>query len=880
MESKAIAVVWRSGPLNGTLSIESGTLGAVRLVVGTGRADANGFSISSSGACRLELEVRDARLGPGSVPTRVTIGTQEKPFTFFLRDVCAQTPIFVPAYGVAVTEAADGRLYDEIEQAVRARGLQTMLDQIASEPEESFENAAAHTRSMRVPTWLGLSRDMRLFEVVYHDELGGGVEITPRFHGEKLTLPDWPGKDVRHSFCMGRGIGCVSSTTRWLEDGCLPILHSTTRDEDVIYSLTAFASPEQSALTAATLRGTHFLVADGHGVGHMFTEAQQGEFDRLRGAEEHRDEEVVLCVRAEAANAGAVPRYAWFKSVRPHVWPEPEGGVGVDGTTGFSRLGASGPVFCVTRLNGAPMPQSEVAILLQPGEKAVVEFFLPHQPLPAARGAERAAALAESDFDERHAECRAFWLKKLDGGARISVPETVVDEMVKAGLLHLELVAYGLEPDGTIAPTVGVYSPIGSESAPIVQFLDSMGRHDVARRALGYFLEKQHDDGFMQNFGGYMLETGPALWSMGEHYRRTRDDAWVRAIKDKLVKACEYMLAWRRRNMREELRGRGYGLQEGKVGDPPDPFHSFMLNGYACLGMGRVAEMIEHVDPDESRRWAAEAALYKTEIRSAFFGAMARSPVVPLGDGSWVPSVPPWAEGTGPVALYAEPGEWFTHGAFLARDSLVGAVYLILQEVLEPGEEAAEFLLGWHAELACVRNVGLSQPYYCRHDFAHLQRGEVKAFLKTYYNGFTGLADRETYTWWEHYHHVSPHKTHEEGWFLMQTRWMLWMEHGETLRLLAGVPRAWLEHGKRIELRDVATYFGPASLTVRSLVDDGAIEAGVECPGGRRPRSVLLRLPHPRERRPRRVEGGEYDERTETVRIDNFGGAAKVTLRF
>jgi hypothetical protein len=166
-----------------------------------------------------------------------------------------------------------------------------------------------------------------------------------------------------------------------------------------------------------------------------------------------------------------------------------------------------------------------------------------------------------------------------------------------------------------------------------------------------------------------------------------------------------------------------------------------------------------------------------------------------------------------------------------------------------------------------------------------VKRGEVKEFLKTYYNGFTALADRETYTWWEHFHHVSPHKTHEEAWFLMQTRWMLWLEQGETLHLLPGVPRAWLEHGKRIELRDVATYFGPASLTVRSLVDDGVIEASVECGrrsvgGDRRPRSLLLRLPHPDGRKALSVEGGQYSERTETVRIDDFSGAAKVTLRF
>ena len=38
-------------------------------------------------------------------------------------------------------------------------------------------------------------------------------------------------------------------------------------------------------------------------------------------------------------------------------------------------------------------------------------------------------------------------------------------------------------------------------------------------------------------------------------------------------------------------------------------------------------------------------------------------------------------------------------------------------------------------------------------------------------------------------------KTHEEGWFLMQTRWMLYLEDGDRLRLLPGIPRRWLAAG-------------------------------------------------------------------------------------
>ena len=183
-------------------------------------------------------------------------------------------------------------------------------------------------------------------------------------------------------------------------------------------------------------------------------------------------------------------------------------------------------------------------------------------------------------------------------------------------------------------------------------------------------------------------------------------------------------------------------------------------------------------------------------------------------------------------------------------------------------------------DLWTVHNVGHSQPYYLRHDIAHLRRGEVGAFLSAYYHGLTSLADRQTYSWWEHYFRASPHKTHEEAWFLMQTRWMLYLEDGPALRLLPGIPRAWLQDGRRIRLDRVASYFGPVSLSVQSRLREGYVEAEVDIPGRRRPRYVLLRLPHPDGAKATRVEGGVYDEAVETVRLEPFGRGAKVRVFF
>jgi len=868
LESRSIAVVWRDGGAKGTILVRRGLISRLA----GGDISANG-AFSCSGSCRIEFSVDGADTLSNAERTLITVQSEKNPFTFFLGDVRRDHPVFIPAFDVAVTEARDSRSYQQIAEEIRARGLRSNLQQIEIEPEESFENAARAVRDQKVETWLGLGRDVRIFSVSPRLEW-----VQPRYPYAAVPVIEGDKEAPQLQMMLGRGWGASEDIGRRLDGGVLPILQGTKVDADVSYRATFFASLEKAPLRGDTVQGTPFLVADGLGAGHMFTPGQQAEFDRLRPGESSRSEETVLYCRIVAVNTGAVPRYAFIKVPSgPPTGGSPTSSwnYSFDGKRGWSQL-KSGRVFLVGKLNGRPLPQEEVSMLLSPGEEATIEFFMPHQPIPV----ERASALAGQNFGARLEEARAYWRAKLDRGARVHLPDKRANEMIQAGLLHLDLVTYGLEPSGTLTSQIGIYSAIGSESSPIIQFMDSMGWHDIAGRSLGYFLDKQHDDGFMQNFSNYMLETGAVLWSLGEHYRYTRDLEWVRGIKPKVIKSAQYMRDWRRRNQREELRGRGYGLLDGKTADPEDPFRSFMLNGYAYLGFARVAEMMEPIDPSEARVWRGEAEGLKRDIRVSFFETMAKSPVVPLGDGSWVPTVAPWANYSGPVMLQADGGNWYSHGTVTTRDSLLGPIYLIFQEVIDPNEPAASFLISYHNELMTIRNAAFSQPYYSRHDWVHLQRGEVKPFLKAYYNAVASLADRETYTFWEHYFGGSPHKTHEEGWFLMQTRWMLYLEKGDTLEFLPGIPRGYLAGGKRIDLDGVATYFGPATIHVESSADQRRIVAQVECKTSRMPHAIEIRLPHPLGLRPQSVKGGTYNATTETVRIDSFKGNAEVELVF
>jgi len=545
---KAIAVVWDRGPVEGRVEVIDGTLDSGQ--------SSRTFRAPQSISPRLEVRFGDARVAAGAHPTMAQIHCEKSPITVMVRDVSSSTPIWVPEYGVAVTEAGDSRTYAQIVKSVKAKKLRSGLQRIESEPEETFAGAAAHNLDMQCPVWLAVPRDMRMFRFSHEERFGYWGFVQPIDHSFVASLAEAEGRDYAYHFVLGPGSSCRSDITRRLDDGVLPIVRSEQVEGDVSYSLTAFATLETQPLSPGAVRGTGWVGGYAFTGGNMYSEQ-----DRLRLKAETeaetagREEQTVCCIRVTATNTGRVPRYAWFKALkvsvgRQHVY---------DGDHGYSALGPE-RVYGVHLLDGAPMPQQEMAVLLQPAACATLEIRVPHRPVSAAR----AAALAQLRFDEHLDACRAFWRSRLEAGATITVPEKAIDERIRAGLLHLDINSIGREPDGAVMACVGWYSPIGSESAPMIQFYDSMGWHSLAERCLEFFFEHQRDDGFIQNFGGYQLETGPFLWTCGEHYRYTRDTGWVRRVKQKLLRSCGYLLYAER----ALVRGAGARGRDARGGGP------------------------------------------------------------------------------------------------------------------------------------------------------------------------------------------------------------------------------------------------------------------------------------------------------------------------
>jgi len=107
----------------------------------------------------------NVNIQPGPNATIVNVLNGEKSFSFFLRDVSSRYPIWIPEYEVVVLPAEDKRNYGEVVESIKSRNLLSKIEKIEMDEEASFEEAFQETRSTSAPIWLGISRDMRVFEV-------------------------------------------------------------------------------------------------------------------------------------------------------------------------------------------------------------------------------------------------------------------------------------------------------------------------------------------------------------------------------------------------------------------------------------------------------------------------------------------------------------------------------------------------------------------------------------------------------------------------------------------------------------------------------------------------------------------------------------------
>jgi len=102
----------------------------------------------------------------------------------------------------------------------------------------------------------------------------------------------------------------------------------------------------------------------------------------------------------------------------------------------------------------------------------------------------------------------------------------------------------------------------------------------------------------------------------------------------------------------------------------------------------------------------------------------------------------------------------------------------------------------------------------------------------------------------------------------------------ETLRLLFGTPRRWLEDGKAIKVERAPTAFGPVSLRIQSRLNQGEVVCEVDMPGRNPARRTLMRLRLPEGWRAMSARAGDTDLALQPDgTVDLSGLKGRVTLR-
>jgi len=176
------------------------------------------------------------------------------------------------------------------------------------------------------------------------------------------------------------------------------------------------------------------------------------------------------------------------------------------------------------------------------------------------------------------------------------------------------------------------------------------------------------------------------------------------------------------------------------------------------------------------------------------------------------------------------------------------------------------------------------QPYYTRIQEVYALVDDVKPFIRSYFNAVPTLLNTENLSFWEHFNGRGGwNKTHETGWFLVQTRTMLVMERGDDeLWLAPFVTNHWMEDGMVVGVRNAPTKFGTVSYRISSAVDKGYIEAQIEPPKRSVPETLVLRLRHPEEKLMSSVKLNgkphkDFDAKKEYIRIKPCND--KITVR-
>lgn len=744
-------------------------------------------------------------VAPGVVRIRLLAASNSDPNTFDRplltvqrgRTTCTvdlgdlkRDPIVVPDLGVAVAEGPSAHSYTALLAAVSARGGRTLRSRVAEAPEQTWSAAwkgmPAKKRSIYFPMGLDGGRQRFLLQpdgaVEYRQNLSY-IMARPGRDTERLRDDKDP---LAISFEMP-----AEPAARTIEEGYLPICETSWVRDGVRYRQTALVT-----------------VLDGM-------------VETLPPPEGDAPAVCMLQITFHADDGAA------HKAGLPIRWRQ--GGHDVEAT-----VDPDGVLRVDGRVRGQVIGDASVRDMA-PGEVRTVVLKLPYVALA---GENELAALRSLDFEREHASVAGWWRRRLASGMRLITPEPMLNDFHAAQLAHL-LINCEREPgsDRRFA-RVGsfYYGAYSNESCMMVASLDRRGYHEEARQCLDAWIHYQgtvalpgdysDHDGVLYGAGGYEAggynqHHGWVLWCLAEHYRYTRDDAWLRSAAPAMVAAAQWIVRQRARTAKRTDIARGL-LPAGSLEDIGDWWPWLSTNCYTWRGLNSAAWALAQIGNPEAPALQREADAYRRDLLRAYRLAARRAPVVRLRDGIAVPHFPSH------VYRRGRSFGWVC-------ETLEGALHLLITGAIPPRGREAEWILDDYED-----NLYLSNQYgYVLDDIGrywfgrggmsmqacllldvepYLYRDDPKNALRAAFNAISVGYFPDVRMTTEHAlpemgdfkgdHFKTSDEANATGWL----RQLFVREDGRDLWIGQAIPVDWLAPGMRCGVEKAETYYGETSV--------------------------------------------------------------------
>jgi hypothetical protein len=801
---------------------------------------------------------------PGSNDTTiVTVDAAERMFSFAVPDV-ETGPVYIPDFHAYVTMASDPR---EFSPSIVKHG-EKIREKLAIEPEQTYERASKEIPALDPVErqggrlYLPLAADASWQKFAF--EWGGNIAISKsetKAMGEELKRLEWNGDRISWRI----GTGATPDFRPAAKDSTLSVL--------------------ENYLPLATARWTkHNLNYTAEGFATLLS-GPLGPDDPQRSEQTP----AVLMLKIKVENPGGA---AAVSHLRLAIDPAQElsfrdgelsAGSG-DLVRARIRLPDSAKAALASINEGAKALQGiHVEIPLGPGQAQTVFISLPFIPRLSAQ--ER-ARLASLDYEHERARVLDYWRTATANSIPFSVPEKHFMDFARAVIPHIRISATKDPKSGLYMVPAASYGYLvfDNEAAFQCVMLDALGNHALAAEYLETFVRLQGSKPFAGTYPGdqrdvyhgarvdkdydytaaeYNLDHGVVLWALGEHYFFTRDKEWLRRVAPSMKRAADWVFEERAYS---KITDRGepvpeYGLlPAGHLEDNDDWGHWFSVNAFASAGATRLGEALSEIGDPAAAHYVQEAASYAQDLRAAVSRASEISPVVRLRDNTYVPYAPTRPSqrirlfGPARVAYYSRYPQKVlpTYRLSATREVLYGAMILISMGIVPPdGPFASAVLDDWEDNATMSTSLGLfvhgwvdDKYWFSRGGMifqanlqnpilVYLRRNEIPAAIRNLYNDFVACYYPSVNVFTEEFRQwQSPsgpfYKVPDEAKFVNRLRDLLVREDSDGLWLAAGTPRRWLAPGQKIEVRNLASYFGPVSYHMEAK--NNAVSISVRLP--------------------------------------------------